>query len=103
MDSSNETLNDFSFPPVTVGAHNIKVYFPSTCVCMQSVCTLYMHNTLFACIAGILRGLHPFTNYAVTLTACTLAGCTESLHALNISTPQEGKVISKVLTSTFQS
>ncbi|KAI1240568.1 hypothetical protein IHE44_0008996 [Lamprotornis superbus] len=39
--------------------------------------------------AGVLRGLHPFTNYVVTLTACTLAGCTESLHALNISTPQE--------------
>ncbi|NWR95371.1 USH2A protein, partial [Furnarius figulus] len=52
-------------------------------------------------LTGILTGLHPFTNYAVTLTACTLAGCTESLHALNISTPQEGKVISKVLTSTF--
>ncbi|NWT27965.1 USH2A protein, partial [Cardinalis cardinalis] len=40
-------------------------------------------------LTGILRGLHPFTKYAVTLTACTLAGCTESLHALNISTPQE--------------
>ncbi|NXH03082.1 USH2A protein, partial [Loxia leucoptera] len=40
-------------------------------------------------LTGTLRGLHPFTNYAVTLTACTLAGCTESLHALNISTPQE--------------
>ncbi|NXS86302.1 USH2A protein, partial [Erpornis zantholeuca] len=40
-------------------------------------------------LTGVLTGLHPFTNYAVTLTACTLAGCTESLHALNISTPQE--------------
>uniref|UniRef100_A0A8C6NEI0 Usherin n=1 Tax=Melopsittacus undulatus TaxID=13146 RepID=A0A8C6NEI0_MELUD len=40
-------------------------------------------------LTGILTGLHPFTNYAVTLTACTLGGCTESLHALNISTPQE--------------
>uniref|UniRef100_A0A8B9DBN8 Usherin n=1 Tax=Anser cygnoides TaxID=8845 RepID=A0A8B9DBN8_ANSCY len=40
-------------------------------------------------LTGILTGLHPFTNYTVTLTACTLAGCTESLHALNISTPQE--------------
>ncbi|KAI5940642.1 Usherin [Manis javanica] len=38
---------------------------------------------------GILTGLLPFKNYAVTLTACTLAGCTESPHALNISTPQE--------------
>ncbi|XP_070624945.1 usherin-like [Bos indicus] len=38
---------------------------------------------------GILTGLLPFKNYAVTLAACTLAGCTESLHALNISTPQE--------------
>ncbi|KYO43601.1 usherin isoform J [Alligator mississippiensis] len=40
-------------------------------------------------LTGMLTGLHPFTNYAVTLTACTLAGCTESSHALNISTPQE--------------
>ncbi|XP_053463887.1 usherin [Nycticebus coucang] len=38
---------------------------------------------------GILTGLLPFKNYAVTLTACTLAGCTESSQALNISTPQE--------------
>ncbi|ELW55473.1 Usherin [Tupaia chinensis] len=38
---------------------------------------------------GILTGLLPFKNYAITLTACTLAGCTESSHALNISTPQE--------------
>ncbi|XP_060102758.1 usherin [Heteronotia binoei] len=38
---------------------------------------------------GILMGLQPFTTYDVTLTACTLAGCTESSHALNISTPQE--------------
>ncbi|KAM4814939.1 usherin-like, partial [Thomomys bottae] len=38
---------------------------------------------------GILTGLLPFRNYAVTLTACTLAGCTESSRALNISTPQE--------------
>ncbi|KAM9109657.1 usherin isoform 1-T1 [Megaptera novaeangliae] len=38
---------------------------------------------------GILTGLLPFKNYAVTLAACTLAGCTESSHALNISTPQE--------------
>ncbi|KAM6217822.1 usherin isoform 2-T2 [Rhynchocyon petersi] len=38
---------------------------------------------------GILTGLLPFKNYAVTLTACTLAGCTEGSHALNISTPQE--------------
>ncbi|XP_036133319.1 usherin [Molossus molossus] len=38
---------------------------------------------------GILTGLLPFRNYTVTLTACTLAGCTESSHALNVSTPQE--------------
>uniref|UniRef100_A0A8D0R6P0 Usherin n=1 Tax=Sus scrofa TaxID=9823 RepID=A0A8D0R6P0_PIG len=38
---------------------------------------------------GVLTGLLPFKNYAVTLTACTLAGCTESSHALNVSTPQE--------------
>ncbi|XP_040491950.1 usherin [Ursus maritimus] len=40
-------------------------------------------------LTGILTGLLPFKNYAVTLTACTLAGCTESSQALNISTPQE--------------
>uniref|UniRef100_A0A8D2ISK6 Usherin n=1 Tax=Varanus komodoensis TaxID=61221 RepID=A0A8D2ISK6_VARKO len=40
-------------------------------------------------IAGTLTGLRPFAKYAVTLTTCTLAGCTESSHALNISTPQE--------------
>ncbi|XP_062981457.1 usherin [Elgaria multicarinata webbii] len=38
---------------------------------------------------GVLTGLRPFAKYAVTLTTCTLAGCTESSHALNISTPQE--------------
>ncbi|XP_039386307.1 usherin [Mauremys reevesii] len=40
-------------------------------------------------LTGMLTGLQPFANYGVTLTACTLAGCTESSHALNISTPQE--------------
>ncbi|XP_003419924.2 usherin [Loxodonta africana] len=40
-------------------------------------------------LTGILTGLLPFKNYMVTLSACTLAGCTESSHALNISTPQE--------------
>ncbi|EHB00446.1 Usherin [Heterocephalus glaber] len=38
---------------------------------------------------GVLTGLLPFRNYTVTLTACTLAGCTESSQAVNISTPQE--------------
>ncbi|MGH0120773.1 UNVERIFIED_CONTAM: hypothetical protein FKN15_027139 [Acipenser sinensis] len=40
-------------------------------------------------LTGNLTGLVPFTNYSITLTACTLAGCTESLNAWNISTPQE--------------
>ncbi|XP_041108645.1 usherin [Polyodon spathula] len=40
-------------------------------------------------LTGNLTGLVPFTNYSITLTACTLAGCTESLSAWNISTPQE--------------
>ncbi|XP_058131204.1 usherin [Dasypus novemcinctus] len=40
-------------------------------------------------LTGILTGLLPFKNYAVTLTACTLDGCTESSHAFNVSTPQE--------------
>ncbi|XP_059533348.1 usherin [Myotis daubentonii] len=40
-------------------------------------------------LTGVLTGLLPFRNYAVTLAACTLAGCTESSRALNVSTPQE--------------
>ncbi|XP_052056319.1 usherin [Apodemus sylvaticus] len=39
--------------------------------------------------SGILSGLHPFHSYVVTLTACSRVGCTESSHALSISTPQE--------------
>ncbi|KAL6091956.1 hypothetical protein STEG23_000531, partial [Scotinomys teguina] len=38
---------------------------------------------------GILTGLRPFQSYAVTLTACSQAGCAETSHALSISTPQE--------------
>ncbi|XP_048212729.1 usherin [Perognathus longimembris pacificus] len=49
----------------------------------EFVCTSPLTGT------GILTGVLPFRNYAVTLTACTLAGCTESSQALNISTPQE--------------
>ncbi|KAM8817678.1 usherin isoform 1-T1 [Rhynchonycteris naso] len=40
-------------------------------------------------LTGVLTGLQPFTDYMLTLTACTLAGCMESSQALNISTPQE--------------
>ncbi|MBN3306045.1 USH2A protein, partial [Amia calva] len=40
-------------------------------------------------LTGNLTGLAPFTNYSVTLTVCTLAGCSESLHRRNISSPQE--------------
>ncbi|XP_075451724.1 usherin isoform X2 [Ascaphus truei] len=40
-------------------------------------------------VSGSLKGLLPFTKYAVTLSICTLAGCTESSHTLNISTLQE--------------
>ncbi|MEE6473903.1 hypothetical protein FKM82_010212 [Ascaphus truei] len=40
-------------------------------------------------VTGSLKGLLPFTKYAVTLSICTLAGCTESSHTLNISTLQE--------------
>ncbi|XP_004685295.1 PREDICTED: LOW QUALITY PROTEIN: usherin [Condylura cristata] len=38
---------------------------------------------------GILTGWLPFRSSAITLTACTLAGCTERTQTLNISTPQE--------------
>uniref|UniRef100_W5NGL3 Usherin n=1 Tax=Lepisosteus oculatus TaxID=7918 RepID=W5NGL3_LEPOC len=40
-------------------------------------------------LTGNLTGLAPFTNYSITLTVCTLAGCSESFHGRNISTPQE--------------
>uniref|UniRef100_A0A8C6X579 Usherin n=1 Tax=Naja naja TaxID=35670 RepID=A0A8C6X579_NAJNA len=52
-----------------------------------SVVSTEISNT--SSCTGLLTGLRPFANYAVTLMACTLAGCTESSHALNISTPQE--------------
>ncbi|XP_042331708.1 LOW QUALITY PROTEIN: usherin [Sceloporus undulatus] len=52
-----------------------------------STVTAEITNT--SAFTGMLTGLRPFANYAITLTACTLAGCTESSHALNISTPQE--------------
>uniref|UniRef100_A0ABM5FGW6 Usherin-like n=1 Tax=Pogona vitticeps TaxID=103695 RepID=A0ABM5FGW6_9SAUR len=54
----------------------------------STVSTEITNTTTFT---GILTGLQPFAKYAVTLTACTLAGCTESSHALNISTPQEDR------------
>ncbi|XP_063775500.1 usherin [Pseudophryne corroboree] len=38
---------------------------------------------------GTLAGLLPFTQYAVTLSACTDAGCSENSHLLNVSTLQE--------------
>ncbi|XP_070813494.1 usherin [Pituophis catenifer annectens] len=52
-----------------------------------SVVSTEISNT--SSYTGLLTGLCPFANYAVTLMACTLAGCTESSRALNISTPQE--------------
>ncbi|KAM6459617.1 usherin [Liasis olivaceus] len=52
-----------------------------------SVVTTEISNT--SSCTGLVTGLRPFANYAVTLMACTLAGCTRSSHALNISTPQE--------------
>ncbi|XP_069811529.1 usherin [Dendropsophus ebraccatus] len=38
---------------------------------------------------GSLTGLVPFTKYAVTLSVCTLSGCGENSHVLNITTLQE--------------
>ncbi|MFT7813012.1 usherin [Arapaima gigas] len=40
-------------------------------------------------VTGSLSGLAPFTNYSITLTACTLTGCTESHGSRDIITPQE--------------
>ncbi|KAG9336281.1 hypothetical protein JZ751_002628 [Albula glossodonta] len=40
-------------------------------------------------LTGNISGLAPFTQYSITLTACTQAGCNESLSGRNISTPQE--------------
>ncbi|XP_028580478.2 usherin [Podarcis muralis] len=54
-----------------------------------SIPTVRMEIFNASAFTGTLTGLQPFAKYAVTLTACTLAGCTESSHALNISTPQE--------------
>ncbi|KAM4770863.1 usherin [Rhinophrynus dorsalis] len=39
--------------------------------------------------SGTLKGLLPFTKYTVTLSLCTLAGCSENSHVLNISTLEE--------------
>ncbi|KAG8443757.1 hypothetical protein GDO86_009076, partial [Hymenochirus boettgeri] len=40
-------------------------------------------------VSGTLEGLLPFTNYAVTLSLCTPAGCSDIPHFLNISTLEE--------------
>ncbi|XP_062863133.1 usherin [Trichomycterus rosablanca] len=40
-------------------------------------------------LMGTLSGLVPFSSYRITLTACTRAGCTESLQATSLTTPQE--------------
>ncbi|KAM9466939.1 usherin [Clarias gariepinus] len=39
-------------------------------------------------LMGTLSGLSPFSSYNVTLTACTRAGCGESLRASSLTTPQ---------------
>ncbi|XP_028616049.1 usherin isoform X2 [Grammomys surdaster] len=55
--------------------------------------------------SGVLisTGPHPFHSYAVTLTACSRVGCTESSHELSISTPQEApqEVQAPVVTVAF--
>ncbi|XP_078412490.1 usherin [Cetorhinus maximus] len=40
-------------------------------------------------LAGNLTGLIPFTNYSITLTACTMAGCAESADTWKLTTPEE--------------
>ncbi|KAM8945416.1 usherin [Pelodytes ibericus] len=40
-------------------------------------------------VNGTLKGLVPFTRYIVTLSVCSLAGCSDNSHALNISTMEE--------------
>ncbi|XP_076156222.1 usherin [Alosa pseudoharengus] len=47
----------------------------------------FLHHT--AHLTGNLSGLAPFTQYRLTLTACTAAGCVESVRGRSISTPQE--------------
>ncbi|XP_067901794.1 usherin [Heterodontus francisci] len=40
-------------------------------------------------LAGNLTGLIPFTNYSITLTVCTMAGCGESADTWKLMTPEE--------------
>ncbi|XP_072265966.1 usherin isoform X2 [Pyxicephalus adspersus] len=40
-------------------------------------------------VSGTLTGLLPFTKYAVTLSACTLAGCSVISHVVNVTTLEE--------------
>ncbi|XP_078086591.1 usherin [Mustelus asterias] len=40
-------------------------------------------------LAGNLTGLIPFTNYSITLTVCTMAGCAESAGTWKLATPEE--------------
>ncbi|XP_038667644.1 usherin isoform X2 [Scyliorhinus canicula] len=40
-------------------------------------------------LAGNLTGLIPFTNYSITLTVCTMAGCAESADTWKLTTPEE--------------
>ncbi|XP_018411554.1 PREDICTED: usherin [Nanorana parkeri] len=40
-------------------------------------------------VSGTLTGLLPFTKYAVTLSACTLAGCSVISHVVNVTTREE--------------
>lgn len=68
------------------------------------ICTAYgkyANLSLSPFITGILTGLLPFKNYTSNPSCALWLAPPESLHALNISTPQEGKVISKVLASHF--
>ncbi|XP_075195246.1 usherin [Anomaloglossus baeobatrachus] len=52
----------------------------------SSTQTVFLDSTH---INGSLTGLVPFTKYVVTLSVCTLSGCSENSHVLNITTLQE--------------
>ena len=41
-------------------------------------------------LTGEIVGVIPFTNYTVKMSACTMAGCTESSDGVHVVTSEEG-------------
>ncbi|KAM5165253.1 usherin [Mantella aurantiaca] len=52
-----------------------------------SAASALFHDT--SRLSGTLTGLLPFTKYAVTLSACTLAGCSVISHVVDVTTREE--------------